>query len=161
MDDETLLRGGRTPSSIADLLGKSTGEADHDDEAAALDKLTPLPGPGDPYKALPRAANKMLPTVHFLIDSAREGFSYADLRRLRMIDGDDPEKRPVILLYFAAMVPTEVRIEGNHLDAIYNLLGQHRLGWVRQWPTGRGFSDPNAAVVTKIGIKLLDGFPQE
>ena len=56
-DDDTLLRSGRVrpPSSIADLLGKQAVEAEEEQadpgEAAALDKLTPLPGPGDPYKA--------------------------------------------------------------------------------------------------------------
>lgn len=127
----------------------------------AFDKLPPLPRPGDPYEPYPRASTKMLPTVHFLVGTAIEGFAYGDLRRLRMIDADDPGQGPVILLYFAAMVPKEVRIEGRHLETLYDLLGQHRLRWVREWPPGRGFADPKSTVITQIKPKVLDADPQE
>ena len=65
------------------------------------------------------------------------------------------------MLRFAEIAATEVRIEGRHLDTLYDLVGQHRCSWAWQWPTGKGFADPHMPVVAPIAIKPIDGFPKD
>ena len=119
--DEVIDRG-RT-LSITELIEKTTAapappERQERTEPAAetlppLDKLTPLPKPGDPYKAYARPDNQMLPTLHLLkSDGQKWGFPYScRVEGPHMLFSDDPGKGAVIVL--ASSRPAS-RSRGDH-----------------------------------------------
>lgn len=155
----------RPKSSLIAEIGKAAAtrqpvpDAVDDAEAAtpARDDLIPLPQPGDGYKAHARPDNKALLTLRFLLkDSAVEGFSYSDLRRIRLLPSDKPGGGPVLVLRFVEAVIVEVRIEGRHLEAMHNYLGYHRIAWVRELPPGKMLGDGMAAAVTGISIRQVE-----
>ena len=131
------------------------------DELPTLDKLAPLPAPGDPYKAFARPANKMVPTLHLLLgDGRRCGFPYAGLvEGPHLLPGDDPGKGGVIVLRFSASVIVEVTIAGRRLDELHNYLGDHRVAWVRELPKGKVVRDDGSSVVARIEIGQAEGWP--
>jgi hypothetical protein len=113
----------------------------------------PLPKPGDRYQASARTANKPLLTLFFLLaDQSEEGFSYADLRRVRIVAADKPGDGPVLVLKFVEALTTEVRITGRNLKDLPNLIGGHRIAWLREWPPKKDYIDPRATVITGIRI---------
>jgi hypothetical protein len=120
----------------------------------AADLPEPLPRPGDRYQACARAANRPLLTLFFLLaDQSEEGFAYTDLRRVRLIPADEPGSGPVIALKFVEAVTTEVRINGWNFPDLHNLIGGHRIAWLREWPAGRQARDPRATVISSIRIE--------
>jgi hypothetical protein len=119
----------------------------------SLDDLSPLPGPGDPYKAYARPANQMLPTLVLLLaDASAKGFSYGNLDQVDLLTASDPGQGPVIALRFTSVIATEVRIMGRNLDFLYNLLGFHRIGWVRERSPSGDFIPEGETVITGITI---------
>jgi hypothetical protein len=122
-------------------------------EAADFDRADPLPRADDPYRAYGRAGNKPLTTL-FLLPKGQlpDGFAYANLERVTMRAADSPGGSPLLVLRFAGSVVSEVRIAGRQLANLCNLIGQHRVPWVRQLPNGRDFSDDAETVITAITI---------
>ena len=121
------------------------------------DGLDPLPKSGDPYQAHARVANKPLLTLSFLLKDGTtvRGFTYANFDSIDRLAGDTPGGGPVIVMRFAGLAPTEVRIEGRNLNTLYAYLSQHRIIWVRERGSGRDFlgeSDPviNGITLTKL-----------
>jgi hypothetical protein len=163
-NDDTLPRERVRPKSTLLDFGKqavalaSDPAEDVPPGIPAIDDLAPLPQPGDPYKAYSRPDNKALLMLRFLLrDGSVEGFAYSDLRHTRMQTGDDPGGGPVLVLRFVEAVITEVRIEGRHLDVLADLLAYHRVAWLRELPPGKMLHEKNAAVLTRIAVRILEG----
>jgi hypothetical protein len=149
-----------SPSSIRSQIKQANepaakAEPDHGGDEA--DKLIPLPQPGDEYKAHARAANKPVLTLRFLTaDASIRGFPYANLDGIDLVPADRPDDGPAIVVRFAGIAVTEVKIEGRHLDTLYDQIGHHRVGWVRELPPRRDFKDAGEVVITRIAIRTLE-----
>jgi hypothetical protein len=126
-------------------------------ETSLPDKADPLPKAGDPYKVAGRHGNKPDLTIHFVTkDYSYEGFSYADLERVRLVRSENPGSGPVLVVRFNGSVVTEVTIQGRHLNSLYHWIGLHRLPWIAEHPSPADFADKNAAVISKITIDSID-----
>jgi hypothetical protein len=125
-------------------------------DLALPDVLDPLPKAGDPYRAHSRAGNKPLLTVSFLLRDATSsrGFSYATFDSIDLLPSPTPSGGPVIVIRFAGLAPTEIRIEGRNLSTLHAYLGEHRVAWVRE-RGGRDFLEESAAVVSGITMTAL------
>ncbi|AGA31713.1 hypothetical protein [Singulisphaera acidiphila] len=124
-------------------------------EAAGIEAADTLPLPGSAYQACSRVANKPQITLHFLLaNQSREGFAYADLRRIRLLPAADPGSGPELVLRFVEAEITDVRLIGRNLDMLYELLGRHAVGWVRQLPPKWDFSPKEAKAVVITGIEI-------
>jgi hypothetical protein len=166
VDDEKVIELNRPKQSIIDLIDASPGgekrRADgkrrSDEETLpSLEKLSPLPRPGDAYVAYSRAANKPVPTLHcVLADGTVRGLSYALLETVDLLL-DGPGKGMVIVAVFGGTSGTqEVRIAGRNLDTLYSYMGHRRVWWVRQIPPSRDFTAGGEEVVTRIEIRRKD-----
>jgi hypothetical protein len=127
-------------------------------DAAPSDKAAdPLPRPGDAYKAAGRHGNKPDLTIHFVLkDYSYEGFSYADLERVRLVPSEKPGRGPVLVLRFNGSVITEVKIEGRHTHPLYHWIGLHRLPWVWEHPSPADYADEKASLISRIAIGEID-----
>lgn len=164
---------------IADLMKRAAAErekgavpspaeeaASGPDALPSMDKLTPLPSPGDPYKAYARPANQMVPTLHLLTGDGQT-WSFPNSGRVegphRLIVEDDPGKGAVLVLRFAASVAIEVMIAGTNLDDLHINLGENRIRWVREFPPNRMLRDDGAPVVRTLTVRTvspkLKGWP--
>ncbi len=161
---DKVLRPNFSPSSIRSQLQKGneppakaeSGQAEILTLDPALpDKLDPLPRPGDAYKVHGRHGNKPDVTIHFVTkDYSYEGFSYADLGRLRLVAKETPGTAPVLILRFN---DTEVTLEGRHLPSLYNWIGLHRVPWIWEHPSPAQFTDENAMVISRITFRQVEG----
>ena len=116
-----------------------------------------LPEPGDPYKAYSRAANKPLLTVCFLLkDSAVRGFSYSNFDSIDRVPSPVAGGGPAIVMRFAGLAPSEVRMEGRNLNSLFDYAGQHRILWIRERGERRDFIEEPATVVSKISITRIN-----
>lgn len=121
----------------------------------ALDEVTLLPRPGDPYKAYGRPANQMLPTLYLLLANATiEGFPYANCDRITLLPSSDAGQGPVLVIRFG---DTEVRLCGRNLDDLVSYVGFHRIAYIRERPPSREFLPPTATVITGIRISKVEG----
>jgi hypothetical protein len=154
------------PNSIREMVERRPGSAGReegsgDESPLSFDKLTPLPKPGDPYKAHQRPENQMQPTLHFLLGNGTvRGFSFHNLDSIDLVPADQPGDGLVIVLRFAGIVGVEARISGRKLDALHMLLGHHRVGWVRELPPGRDFLAADEPVITRVTVRLVQEFPE-
>lgn len=125
-------------------------------DLALPEVFDPLPKAGDPYKAHARASNKPVLTVGFLLrdGTTSRGFSYATFDSIDLLPSPAPSGGPVIVVRFAGLAPTEIRIEGRNLSLLYAYLGQHRVAWVRE-RGGRDFLEDSATVVSGITMTAL------
>jgi hypothetical protein len=159
---DSLASSRYSPSSIRTRIQEAVEPAQKPETPAAgldgaLDKVDPLPRPGDPYKVAGRHGNKPDLTIHFVLkDYSYEGFSYADFERVRLLPSKKPGSGPVLIVRFSGSVVTEVTIEGRHLHSLYNSIGLHRLPWVWEHPSPADFTDEKAAVISKITIDGID-----
>jgi hypothetical protein len=159
MNVDELLRGKLRPATgIRELIENPHVESpDKSKDETALEDLPPLPRPGDEYQAHARSSNKPVLTLRFLLaDASVRGFSYANLDTIDLVDGDRPDSGPAIIVRFACITGLEARIEGRHLDRLYDQLGHHRIAWVRELPPRRDFKEPGKAVINRISFKLLE-----
>ena len=118
----------------------------------------PIPDVGDPYRVHGRVGNKpelMLGLV--LRGVPLEVFSYADLRRIRVLGPKAPGDGPALVLRFVEADLTEVVIEGRNLLVLADHLRRHRIPWLRELPAGRIEDDPLAVVITRITIGPAEG----
>ena len=162
--DDSLTRSRFSPSSIRSQVQSATEAAPKPEAAVAVpatpspDKADPLPRPGDAYKAHGRHGNKADLTIHFVLkDYSYEGFSYGDFERVRLLPPEKPGGGPVLILRFNGSVVTDVRIEGRNLHPLYHWIGLHRLPWIWEHPSPADFSDENAAVISRIGFREIEG----
>lgn len=143
-----------SPSSIRALLekGPAAGEAQTpESDGPVVERSDPLPRPGEPYRVHARHGNKPELTLHFVTrDFSYEGFSYADLERVRLVPGETPGGGPVLIVRFVGSVVTDVRIEGRHLHALYHWIGLHGVSWAWEHPGPAEFADEAEPVIRKI-----------
>jgi hypothetical protein len=147
-----------SPSNIRNQAKKSDDPASDgeaaDAGAATPEKYDPLPRPGDAYRVHGRRGHAPELTLHFVTrDYGYEGFSYADLRQMRLVPGDRPGSGPVLILRFD---DTEVRLEGRQLPSLYNWIGLHRIPWVWEHPSPAEFADKNATLISRISISQVE-----
>lgn len=121
------------------------------------DVLDPLPKPGDPYKAHARVSNKQLLTLSFVLKDGItvRGFTYGNFDSIDRLPGGTTDGGPVIVLRFAGLAPSEVKIAGRNLNTLYAYLSQHRIVWVREQAVERDYLDESAPVVSSIVITPL------
>lgn len=132
-------------------------EPEPEGELPPLDGLSPLPRPGDPYKAHARAANGPLPTLHVLLKNASSrGFSYANYDSIDWLPDDDAGQGPAIVVRFAGLVPCELRISGRNLEVLHNYIGHCRIGWIRELPTQGDFIDKAAPLIRSVKFVTLE-----
>jgi hypothetical protein len=172
--DETLLRGRaglKAHISPSDLVAQASSAASPGGERPAAKAATggaepdyqppakksdPLPKPGDPYRACARFLNRLSTeqrVIHFVMqDFACEGFSYHDLRRVRLLPGDAAGSGPVLVLRFVEAVISEVRIEGRNLDDMHYWISEGCMPWVWEQPKGFTVRNDAATVITRITL---------
>jgi hypothetical protein len=133
-------------------------EAEPVEELPPLDDVSPLPGPGDAYKAYARASNRPLATLMLLLANAStRGFSYGNLDTIDLLPSSDPGQGPVIAMRFTSRDTTDILLSGRSLDALYVALGDHRVAWVRERSPSRDFIPAGETVVTGITINKMEG----
>lgn len=158
-DSDSLVRPRSfSPSNIRTQFRKDAEPAPNPEaagqETASPDKVDPLPRPERPYKAHARHGNKPELTLHLVTkDYGYEGFSYANLDRVRLVPGQRPGSSPVMILRFS---DTEVTIEGRHLHSLYNWIGLHLVPWVWEHPAPAEFADETATLISRISINQIE-----
>jgi hypothetical protein len=142
------------PAAVA---GPVTPEAEYQPPPKKSD---PLPMPGDAYRPHARFLNRLSTDpklIHFVRkDFSREGFSYADLRRVRWLPASEPGGGPVLVLRFVEAVITEVRITGRNLDDLHYWISEGSMPWVWEQPDGFRTRDDTATVITGIVFRELE-----
>ena len=125
------------------------------DDATALEKLTPLPKAGDPYKAHARPEKRAVPTLFVVrADGSVRGFPYGDLYGPDLVPGDDAGKGWSIVMRFARF--EQVTLTGRNLDTIHSHLGHHRLAWVRELPKGKPAAERDAPAITGVSVADIE-----
>lgn len=166
-EDEVLAK---TPKfSIQEMLrdaaskpgreGADAPEADGPSAKAlpALDDLTPLPRPGDPYKAFARPQMKPPATLHCLMgDGSMRGFAWSGYDSIDWRPGEGPGEGPIVVVRFAGIFSREVAITGRHLEVLHHYLGTMRVAWIRVQPAGKILKDDGSSVITGMVIRHVD-----
>ena len=125
------------------------------DEVPGPEKLTPLPKPGDPYKAHARQSTGAVPTLFVVrADGSVRGFPYSDLYGPDLVPEGDAGKGWAIVMRFARF--EQVTLSGRNLDKIHAYLGHHRMPWVRELPKGKLPSDQDGPVITGVAIAEIE-----
>lgn len=124
----------------------------------AGDVLELLPRPDSAYMAYGRPSNKPEITLHVLLkDGYWRGFAWSDYAGVGTAPPDSPGFGPALVVRFAGLEPTELRILGRNLGKLQVCIGHHRIVWIRELPSDRGFSaaarDDRAEVITCIVIR--------
>jgi hypothetical protein len=123
-------------------------------EFDAPERSDPLPRPGDAYMAHARRAAKPQMTLFFVSrDYLPDGFSYANLERVRLVASEKPGSGPVLLVRFSGSVVTEAVIEGRNLYPLCNAIGLHLMPWVWVHPSPKDFAGEDAAVIRSITFR--------
>jgi hypothetical protein len=123
----------------------------------SLEKLMPLPQPGDPYKARARPSSKPLPTL-FLLKNDGTIWSYPYACRVEgphLVPAGDAAGNLVVVLKFSGITATEVTLTGRKLEQLVNQLGYQRIAWLREQAKGKISKDADQPVITGIVIKDL------
>ena len=121
------------------------------------ERADPLPRPGDAYLAHARHANQPQLTL-FLVGKnyLPDGFAYANLERVRLVESDKPGIGPVLVARFSGSVVAEVMIEGRHLHSLCNSIGLHLLPWVWEHPSPKDFADADAPLIKRITVRVVE-----
>jgi hypothetical protein len=133
------------------------GEAE-DGNVLPFEQLSPLPTPGDPYKAFARPSARSLPSLSLLkADGTVWTYPYAcRVEGPHLMPADDAAKNWVVLLKFAGLTGIHVMLYGRRLEHLTNFLAHQRTAWVREQPKGKIVQETDAPVVTAITIKELE-----
>jgi hypothetical protein len=169
LDDlEDKVLGRPQQFSIKDLLRDGGLKADQKeatnldaeeqtDTLPPLDEMSPLPKPGDPYKAFSRPQMKPAATLHCLrSDGSIRGFAWANYDGIDFLPAEEPGQGPVLVLRFAGIFSREVAITGRHLDLLHNYLSHQRVSWVRELPPGKILKEDGSAVITGMQIRHVE-----
>lgn len=169
MSDEKVLEfaGDHLPDAVRREMErhkreKETGPLTEEESPAGpeLEVESPLPTPGDPYKAYSRPANKMVPTLNVLAgDGRRLGFQYSSF-----IEGphwlpDEAGAGEIIVVRLNVGVVAELRLFGHNLGEMHVYLGDHRIRWVREVSKGRIIRPGGVPVITSFKIEQAQGWP--
>lgn len=130
-------------------------DGDADDDLPAMDELSPLPRPGDPYVPYARPANRPLPTL-FLIkaDGSVRGYPFAGRAEgPHLVPASEAGKGWSIVMRYWGIPPAEVVMSGRKLDNLVNLLAAGRVAWVRELPEGKLPANLDGPVVTAIIVR--------
>src|SRR5258707_1210853 len=112
-------------------------ESDHDDDESdvpSLDKLSPLPRPGDPYKAYSRPPARPVASLSLLkADGAVWTYPYScRVEGPHMVPAKDADNSLVVVLKFSGLTGIVVTLTGRRLEQMTNYLAAHRIAWVRE-----------------------------
>jgi hypothetical protein len=167
MDDDTLLRERTRPKSTL-LPGPGSRmavkppepEAANDVEPGPWDDYDPLPQAGSPYMAAyARPGNKPEIVLHVMTkDGFSKGYAWSNFDSVDTAPGDKPGSGPLLVVRFAGLEPTELRISGSNLGRLLACIGRQRIGWIREQPSKRGFGDgaesnDRAEIIAGIAIR--------
>jgi hypothetical protein len=121
--------------------GPETAAGDAGAEAGPWDDYDPLPQPGSPYIAYARPGNKPEIVLHVMTkDGFSKGYAWSNFDSVDTAPGDGPGTGPVLVVRFAGLVPTELRISGSNLGKLHACIGRQRIAWIREQPSKRGFA---------------------
>ena len=125
---------------------------------SAGEALELLPQPDSDYVAYGRPSNKPEITLHVLLkDGYWRGFAWSDYAGVGTAPPDSPGSGPVLVVRFAGLEPIELRIVGRNLGKLQVCIGNHRIVWIRELPSDRGFPaaarDDRSEVITRIVIR--------
>jgi hypothetical protein len=126
-------------------------------EFKVMERSDPLPRPGDAYSAHARRAGKPQMTL-FLVgkDYLPDGFSYANLERVRLVASSKPGASPVLVVRFYGSVVMEAVIEGRNLQSVCNDIGLHLMPWIWEHPSPKDFAGDDATVIRSITIRAVE-----
>lgn len=114
-----------------------------------------LPAPGSPYLAHARAANKPVYSLHCLLGA--EGCrSFEYVQKDSNSEFRAADQGQIILLRFAGTKIWEVTIGGLNLWRLYDLIGQHRMPWIRQSDRGFAAGKDGEPLIQVIQIKEIE-----
>jgi hypothetical protein len=129
-------------------------------EEGPWDDYDPLPTPGSPYAAAySRVSNKPELVLHVMLkDGFSKGYAWNNFDSVDMAPGDKPGSGPVLVVRFAGLAPTELRISCNDLGMLHACIGRQRISWIREQPSKRGFNGVAAhgeskEVITSITLR--------
>lgn len=153
---EEMMRQAASRAAGADDAAMPAGDpGDEPDGVGAMEELSPLPMPGDPYLAWARTSNKSLPTLSLLkADGTVWSYPYAcRVEGPHLLVADDAARSLVVVLRFSGLTGIEVTIAGRKLNRLVSYLAGHRVAWVRELPKGKLGQEDGIPVVTAILIK--------
>ena len=138
--------------------GESDAEGEENSSVLPFDRLSPLPAPGDPYKAFARPANRPLPSLSLLkADGTVWTYPYScRVEGPHLVPAEDTAKNWVVVLKFAGLAGIQIMLYGRRLEQLTNYLAHHRTAWVREQPKGKLIQEADAPVVTAIAIKEVE-----
>ena len=152
-----LVAGAAPPPNGAAVPGAVEEEAEF---SPPPKKSDPLPKPGDRYRPHARFLNRMSSEqklIHFIHgDFVCDGFSYHDLRRVRLLPPKEPGQGPLLVLRFIEAVVMEVTIGGRNLDDLHYYISEHTMPWVWEQPRGFKTADDRATVITGINFEEIE-----
>jgi hypothetical protein len=162
----------RPKSSLLDAIGRAAAKPERapgaepveapapttpNDSLISVEELSPLPQAEDAYEAHSRIQSRPQATIFFLPKSQLpDGFSYATLERVRLVEGTKAGESPYLLLRFNGSVVCEVRIDGRNLLGLCNLIGRHAILWIREHPTGRDDGNDRAVFIRRITPREIE-----
>jgi hypothetical protein len=117
-----------------------------------------LPEADSPYAPYGRGVGKPEETLNVLLkDGYWRGFDWCNFDSVDTAPGDGPGSGPVLVLRFAGLEPTELRLSARNHRRLHGLLIRKVVVWIRELPSKRGFelagaSDDKAEVITAIAI---------
>jgi hypothetical protein len=140
-----------------DKLAAARGPEPGNDDGDGPERSDPLPRPGDAYMAHARRTAKPQMTLFFVQRNyLPDGFAYANLERVRLVDSEKQGSGPVLVARFSGSVVTEVVIEGRHLHPLCNAIGMHLMPWIFEHPSPRDFTEEKATLIRSIALRTVD-----
>jgi hypothetical protein len=140
--------------SEAGRLDKILNEREPKAEPVEADDIVEMPEPGAPYQAFARPSNKPVYILHCLLGKdGVESFEYVQKSdRSRFMATENGQ---AIKLRFAGTKIWDVTITGLNLWRLYDLIGQHRMAWIRLSDNGFGSGKDGEPVITLIKIRAI------
>ena len=133
---------------LSEILGRTGASAVDVDDSE-------LPDLKEPYKAHSRASNKPVYILHCLL--GKEGCrSFEYVQKDSNSEFKAGELGQIIKLRFAGTKIWEVTITGLNLWRLYDLIGQHRMAWVRKSDRGFAAGPDGETLIMGIDIKEIE-----
>jgi hypothetical protein len=166
MGDNLARDRARPHSTLLTEVGKASRQpipaTEEEADSPAGEDFAVLPQPGSPYDAAyGRPGNKPEITLHVLLgDGFSKGYAWSNFDSVDTVAAEAPGGGPVLVVRFAGLVPTELRISGSNLSKLHACIGRQRIAWIREQPSKRGFdaaSDKDKAeIITGIAIRQVE-----
>lgn len=162
MDDNSRIRDRVRRPSLIDMLDAQGNAGERPEEMPAAEAVSPLPSPGDVYKAHARPSHREETTLYCLPSNALpRGIAWHAYDSVRFEPPAKPGGGPVLVVRFTGAEPLDVMIEGRNLNDLFFQLGQNRILWIRELPTGKDFKDDSMTVITRLTIQPVVFRPPE